>query len=84
MQEWQQFAQQESRSSNWSLVWILIGIFLAPAGIGIIILIVVWMQYSDHNNKRQKAEHNQTVIRKNIVGLRQVITEVKAELVNLG
>ena len=84
LQKWQQVAQKEAREANQSEIVFVIGLLLAPIGIGIILLISSGLTYFSHKGNRNNAESNQTKIRSNIERLRKEITEVKIDLANLG
>jgi len=82
LQEWQQVFQEETRATNWTIVWFIIGLFLTAAIIGLFIAFFAADQYIRHNRKRRQAEQEQVATRNNIERLQQVIAEIKNELLN--
>jgi hypothetical protein len=84
LQEWQQAAQQASRSVTNAVIAFVIGLFLTPVGIGIFLLIISVPAYLTQNGKRTTAENNQTIIRSTIGRLRKESAEIKNELTTLG
>jgi len=82
LQEWQQVAQQESKSATQAEVAFIIGIFLTPILIGILLLIIAGIGYFRHKGNRESAENNQTIIRKNIETIRKMIADIKAQLMS--
>lgn len=82
LQEWQQVFQKETGTTNWSIVWFIVGLFLTAAIIGFFIAFFAADQYIRHNRKRREAEEKQIAIRNSIERLQQMIVEVKKELLS--
>ena len=83
LQDWQQIAQSESKSVTQAEVAFVIGILLTPVIIGIVLIIIAVIAYFSHKGKRDNAEYNQTLARKYIESMRQMISDTKTQLMSL-
>lgn len=80
LQEQKQLEDDAKRQVNWAWVGIIIGIFLSPIIIGIIIIIAGVLALSTNGKKRDNARNNQLQALKHIEGIKQSLSQVRAEL----
>jgi hypothetical protein len=83
LQEWQQVAQVESKSATQSEVAFIIGLLLSPVIIGIPLVIMAAIGYFSHKGNRENAENHQTLARKYIESVHQMISDTKSQLMTL-
>lgn len=80
LQKWEPIFQEEYKATNAASTWFIIGLVLAPVGVGLFIAFFAADQYIRRNRKRRKADEQLTLIRANVEQLRKKIAEIKTEL----
>lgn len=84
IQEQSHLAQQAGRQFTWSLVGLIVGIFLIPLyGLGLILVIAGILAAITQSGKRREAERNQAKARRDIETLQKLIIQIKTELATL-
>jgi len=83
LQEQAQIAQQAGRQVTAGWIGVLVGLFLIPVLIGLILAPAGFLAAITQSAKRSEAETNQSKARKNIGTVREKIIEVKTALATL-
>ena len=86
---WESYLQEQSDlaqkagSITSRVAWILIGILLAPIGIGLVIIVLALIDIFARGAKRSRAQRNQSHARREIEIIRKRMVETKAKLTSL-
>jgi uncharacterized membrane protein YcjF (UPF0283 family) len=87
---WEQYLQEQDKIEDkaqsqitWALIGMIVGIFLIPVGIGVLLVLAGLLAAITQRSKRNKARKNQSKARHNIGVTRKKIIEVKAALADL-
>jgi len=79
-EEQKKLEDDAKRQLNWSWAGVIVGIFLAPIIVGIILIVAGLLAVGTQNHKRDQARNNQTNALANIEKLKQSMAQTRAEL----
>ena len=83
LQEQKDIVQQAGRQVTWAIIGIIIGLFLIPIYIGLIIVPAGILAAITQGLRRSGAEKNQSKARQNIESIQKHIIDVKSQLTKL-